>query len=919
MVPSLLQFPAHRRNQGTVQYLSSSPSDTYLSLNPGANGFLSSLQSILSCPNQCGSISVSTNCGFGVLTANYAAAASCFSKAINVQPAGRDPSETPVVGTFVSMGCWTDGVNARALTGRSSTAADMTAEKCIALAKGAKYAGVEYGVYVLLLLEARETGVPANDETVNVIGGIILPRLHLKPWANVICLAEARRLPSAEVEIVSACTKTTHTHLPRPYLMFQPLRQLPPSCHPVDLSRAKAAILNSVDARVLVVDSVTDFSVTGMTVQKCVELAQRRGLKYAGVEYYGPATAGQADCSVPCSGDPTQICGNGNRLQVYEDTSWSNPVVSEVIAALQAYTDKLAEVVEAFSLYKTCLLALQSVQGQKVRKRQNIKRESIELQNPRSSQGKLSPEQRISLERGMETSNLLSRPVLAAIADDQSLAIGMPAWVGPAGVVALGVFFIFAAVISALAPKPGGPDVPITTAPTISTTSTTTTTTSSAATVTGTPYFIVAKIGTKQADFENLVSSLPQSSDDVHISYPLVGVFAHVATINETMLQSIQKNPILETVIPRSQRRGSPSKAKRSTLQNSASHNDTRSSFQKRAARKYPEMVFEPVNVVPQPNSPAQLQMLSQKNWFTDNTASYDGKDYLTERPSGQGTRIYVIDAGIEPHQEYVALPGSAQYVAKGASPTVSLYHGNCVASQAVGATLGVAKDAYLYSAKMEVTLEDSIFDAFVFCVNDAVIMKLQGKATGTPAYIQWAISYGIVVVAAAGNDGDNDGIPTDPSHLIDSVRPSRFGLSIPGFLAVGSIDNDGFRSDFTPKCTIADIYSDCLQAYALGRDVRCATLNNAYEEKTGTSFAAPQVAGLAAYFLTHPNPEVQRLVQAGGIPSVAANVERLIADLSYRRYEGELSDSESPNAPDVIFNGAVLNVDRVAPVTLLQ
>ena len=40
-----------------------------------------------------------------------------------------------------------------------------------------------------------------------------------------------------------------------------------------------------------------------------------------------------------------------------------------------------------------------------------------------------------------------------------------------------------------------------------------------------------------------------------------------------------------------------------------------------------------------------------------------------------------------------------------------------------------MAKDAYLYSAKMEVTLEDSIFDAFVFCVNDAVIMKLQGKA----------------------------------------------------------------------------------------------------------------------------------------------------------------------------------------------
>lgn len=105
---------------------------------------LFSLQNILSCPDQCGSVSVTNNCGFGVLTAEGAAGASCFAKAINVVPNGELPSEEPSVGTFNSLGCWTDSIKARALTGGSSASADMTVEMCVALAKGFKYAGVEY-------------------------------------------------------------------------------------------------------------------------------------------------------------------------------------------------------------------------------------------------------------------------------------------------------------------------------------------------------------------------------------------------------------------------------------------------------------------------------------------------------------------------------------------------------------------------------------------------------------------------------------------------------------------------------------------------------------------------------------------------------------------------------------------------------
>ncbi len=84
------------------------------------------------------------NCGFGVVIADDAVGASRFSKAINVIPVGISLAEKPSEGTFTSLECWTDDRNARALTGGSATAADMTFSKCAVLAKGFRFAGVEY-------------------------------------------------------------------------------------------------------------------------------------------------------------------------------------------------------------------------------------------------------------------------------------------------------------------------------------------------------------------------------------------------------------------------------------------------------------------------------------------------------------------------------------------------------------------------------------------------------------------------------------------------------------------------------------------------------------------------------------------------------------------------------------------------------
>ncbi|KAM7205858.1 hypothetical protein V8F33_000688 [Rhypophila sp. PSN 637] len=68
---------------------------------------------------------------------------------------------------------------------------------------------------------------------------------------------------------------------------------------------------------------------SAMTVEGCTSFCQNSGFKWAGVEYSsecycgsalgnGSVAAAAGDCSMACSGDATEICGGGNRLNVYE-------------------------------------------------------------------------------------------------------------------------------------------------------------------------------------------------------------------------------------------------------------------------------------------------------------------------------------------------------------------------------------------------------------------------------------------------------------------------------------------------------------------------------------------------------------------------------------------------------------------------
>ncbi|CAG8662879.1 43_t:CDS:10, partial [Acaulospora colombiana] len=84
-------------------------------------------------------------------------------------------------------------------------------------------------------------------------------------------------------------------------------------------------ISDSMDARTL----VNQFNVDGTTtIEKCTAICFEKSFQYAGVEYGGDADCSNSiagtgksvtdGCTMPCSGDSTQICGGGNRINIYE-------------------------------------------------------------------------------------------------------------------------------------------------------------------------------------------------------------------------------------------------------------------------------------------------------------------------------------------------------------------------------------------------------------------------------------------------------------------------------------------------------------------------------------------------------------------------------------------------------------------------
>ncbi|KDN71253.1 putative subtilase [Colletotrichum sublineola] len=262
--------------------------------------------------------------------------------------------------------------------------------------------------------------------------------------------------------------------------------------------------------------------------------------------------------------------------------------------------------------------------------------------------------------------------------------------------------------------------------------------------------------------------------------------------------------------------------------------------------------------------------------------------EYRYDDFAGRGITVYVVDTGPFDlqHEEFTAPSADVSRrelnVAKNKKFSLAdAQHGNCVASKTVGVTTGTAKRANLVGVRIDFT-HFGLFRGLQAAANEIRQKGLEGKAVVTTSILMRApddiyitsmrkvirrlINMDVPVVVAAGNKF-RDGL-TEPDKL-----PAVMAKELP-IIVVGSAERD-FRIAATSR------RGDLVTTFAISADIKCADpLDQAgLATDSGTSFAAPQVAGVVAYWMSHP--EFAGHSTPG---SVAETLRNITAALSYPR-----------------------------------
>jgi hypothetical protein len=262
-----------------------------------------------------------------------------------------------------------------------------------------------------------------------------------------------------------------------------------------------------------------------------------------------------------------------------------------------------------------------------------------------------------------------------------------------------------------------------------------------------------------------------------------------------------------------------------------------------------------------QPSPPWSLVQVNADEWTDD----------------GTGAVVYVIDTGIRAtHDEFtgVTVTGWNRPGLSGDWDTDTYGHGTEVASAAVGATRGVAKGADLHVVR--IGADASVMPPLLSWFEDAVDEVLTHHATsgkagvvnysaplpGDPfeggdggdfaaavAKVEELLEAGIHVVMAEGNS----------AALETQMPPELHGkvLMVGGTTSAGVFwdDGGGAGSNYSPSTNILAPAKEVPVAYNTG--------DSNYGTDTGTSFAAPMVAGAVAKIIgANPHLSPERVIE---------------------------------------------------------
>jgi subtilisin family serine protease len=243
------------------------------------------------------------------------------------------------------------------------------------------------------------------------------------------------------------------------------------------------------------------------------------------------------------------------------------------------------------------------------------------------------------------------------------------------------------------------------------------------------------------------------------------------------------------------------------------------------------------------------LDRINQRNLPLTNTYHYDY--------TGKGTHIYIFDSGINTeHEDFGGRAVSDYSFYKDGNEDIDCNgHGTHVAGTAAGATYGVAKEATVHSIRvldcngMGSTLSIIAGLNWLLRIN---ITTLDAPVE-TPAVLSMSLGGGespvldnraervskfIGFVAAAGNE-NQDTCFTSPAQVKEVITVGSTGINQFSEQAYDT------RSSFSNK-------GPCVDIFAPGNNiVSCSNTNNkGTSVKSGTSMAAPLVAGVCALYL---------------------------------------------------------------------
>lgn len=209
---------------------------------------------------------------------------------------------------------------------------------------------------------------------------------------------------------------------------------------------------------------------------------------------------------------------------------------------------------------------------------------------------------------------------------------------------------------------------------------------------------------------------------------------------------------------------------------------------------------------------------------------------------TGQGIKMALLDTGASTSHPDLQLAGGQSFVEEEDTYEDMQGHGTHVAGiinaplNAYG-VVGMAPGAEVYALKvLDISgtgYYSSVIEAIEWCIDNGiqiVSMSFGGMENSEILHqvIQEAATeHGILFVAAAGNNGSGEETETYPARY-------------PEVLSVGAVNSAYQRSAFSSTGTELDIT-------APGEQVWSTALDGGYNVRSGTSMAAPYVAGAAA------------------------------------------------------------------------